>query len=268
MPEPPPLARPLDQTGQVGDDELGVVEPDHAEVGLEGGERVVGDLGLGRRDRGDQRRLADAGEADERDVGHELELQAQPALLPHLALLRERRGAPLVGEEAGVAPAAAPALGGQPPVAGVDQVGQRHAVLVADRGALGHGDLEVGAALAVLALALPVGAAPGRPVRVVPERDQRRHVAVRHQPHPSPGAAVASVGPAEGHVGLPTERDRAGPAVAGLDVDLALVDELRHAEQATGAWPQGRGSYSVSRTGLPSMRACHVVTSLAERVKE
>ena len=59
VPEPSPVAGPLDETGDVGDDELGVVaQPHHAQVGLEGGEGVVGDLRLGRRDGGDERGLA------------------------------------------------------------------------------------------------------------------------------------------------------------------------------------------------------------------
>ena len=57
------------------------------------------------------------GKPDQGDVGHELELEAEPALLAHLALLGEGRGPPPVGEEAGVAPPAPPARGRQPPVA-------------------------------------------------------------------------------------------------------------------------------------------------------
>ena len=102
------------------------------------------------------------------------------------------------------------------------------AVLVADDGALGHRHLEVGAAAAVLALALAVGAAAGRPVRVVLEGDQRGHVAVDDEPHVAAVAAVAAVGAALGHVGLAPEADRARAAVATLDVETALVDELRH----------------------------------------
>ena len=104
-PRPLPFARALDEPGDVGDDELGVVaEPHHAEVGLERGERVVGDLGLGRRDAGDQRALADVREADERDVGHQLQLEPQPALLAVLALLGERRRPPPVATGSGRCP--------------------------------------------------------------------------------------------------------------------------------------------------------------------
>ena len=70
-------------------------------------------------------------------------------------------------------PAPAPATGGgQPAVAGGDEVGQELTVLVVDRGALGHRDHEVGAAVAVLLLALAVGAVGGPAVRVVAEGQQ------------------------------------------------------------------------------------------------
>ena len=48
---------------------------------------------------------------------------------------------------------------------------------------------------------------------------------VGDQPDVPAAAAVAPVGAAPGHVGLPAERHRAGPTVAGPDVDLGLVDE-------------------------------------------
>ena len=103
------LAGALDQAGDVGDHELGVVVDAHdAEVRLERRERVVGDLRLGGRDDADQRALADVGEPDERDVGDQLQLELEPALLAVLALLGEARRAPPVGQEPGVA-AAAPA---------------------------------------------------------------------------------------------------------------------------------------------------------------
>ena len=198
------------------------------EVGLEGGERVVGDLRLGGRDGGDEGGLPDAREPDQGDVGEQLELEAQPALLAHLALLGEGRGPPPVRQEPGVAAPAATALAGEPALAGADQVGEHDAVLVADGGALGHRHLEVAPPPAVLALALPVHAASRRAVRVVLERDQRRDVAVDDEPHAAAVAAVAAVGPAPGHVRLAPEADGARAAVTALDVETALIDELRH----------------------------------------
>ena len=54
-PRPRALGRALDEAGDVGEHELVVAEAHHAEVRLERGERVVGDLGLGRAHRRDQR---------------------------------------------------------------------------------------------------------------------------------------------------------------------------------------------------------------------
>ena len=97
----------LHQARDVRHDELGPVaqaaDPDHTEMRFESREGVVGDFGLRRRDRGDQRRLAGIGEADQGDVRHELELHVQPELLALLGLLGKRRGAAAVREKARVA---------------------------------------------------------------------------------------------------------------------------------------------------------------------
>ena len=70
--------RALDQSGDVGHHELGTValspHAHHPEMRFERGERVVGDLGPGGGDGGDQRRLPGVGEADQGDVRHQLEL--------------------------------------------------------------------------------------------------------------------------------------------------------------------------------------------------
>ena len=60
--------------GDVGHRVDGVAGADHAEVGHQRGERVVGDLRPGRRHGGDQRGLARRGEAHESDVGDALQL--------------------------------------------------------------------------------------------------------------------------------------------------------------------------------------------------
>ena len=118
-PVPCPPAAPSTRPGDVGHDELGAVahaaHADDAQMRLQGGEGVVGDLRLGGRHGRDQGGLAGVGEADQRHVGHQLELHVQPELLALLALLGEGRGAAAVGEEARVAPAALAALGHQEP---------------------------------------------------------------------------------------------------------------------------------------------------------
>jgi hypothetical protein len=99
--------------------------------------------------------------------------------------------------------------------------------LVDDR-ALGDMDLEVGAPFAVQVLAPAVGAAGRPPVRVVAERQQRGDVAVGHQPHLAPAAAIASVGAAVGDRTLAAEADAARATISAADVESTLVDEAGH----------------------------------------
>ena len=174
MPEPAALARALDEAGDVRDHHLEVVVEAHdTEVWLEGRERVVADLGLGSRDPADERALARVREADQRDVGHEPQLEQQPLLLSTLPLLRERRRSPRVGEEPCVAASASASCRGEPAIAMVDEVGEQRATFHrSHRGALRHGDNRVLAPGAVASLARAVGAVGRPPVGMVAESQQ------------------------------------------------------------------------------------------------
>src|SRR4029079_14136868 len=83
--ETPALCRARNQPRHVGDRVGRAACLYHAQVGLQGGERVVGDLRPGRGERGDQRGLAGAGEADGADIGDALELEDEVPALPRLA---------------------------------------------------------------------------------------------------------------------------------------------------------------------------------------
>ena len=105
------LAGALDQTGDVRHGERGVTGLHHAQVGHQRGERVVRDLGPGARQRGDQAGLAGAGEADQADVGDDLELEVDHEVVPGLAEQREPGRLALGRGERGVAETTAAALG-------------------------------------------------------------------------------------------------------------------------------------------------------------
>ena len=85
------VAKPLalrgagDEPRHVGHREAGGARRDDAEVGHERREGVVGDLGAHRAHRRDDRRLARAGVAHERDVGDRLELEDDGRLFAWLA---------------------------------------------------------------------------------------------------------------------------------------------------------------------------------------
>jgi hypothetical protein len=223
--EAPALARPLDQARHVGHHELLLAGGDHAEMGFEGGEGIVGDLGLGRRDPRDQGALAGVREADQGHVGHQLQFQLQPALLAALGLFGERWCSPAVAEEAGVTPAAPASRRRQPGVAGAHQVGDDLTVATLDDGALGDGDPQVGPRAPVTGLALAVAAVARPSVGMVVERPQGSHAGIGDQPHVAALAPVTAVGSASRDVGLPPERHSAGPAVTPPGAELRLVDE-------------------------------------------
>ena len=108
------LAGAGDEAGQIGDDERAVAVDAHdAERGRQRGERVVADLGLGRRHARDQRRLAGVGKADHADVGEQLQLEMEPALGPGPAEVGAARR--LVGRRREARVAAAAARAGAPP---------------------------------------------------------------------------------------------------------------------------------------------------------
>src|SRR5207237_4247315 len=109
-----------------------------------------------------------------------------------------------------------------------DQIGDDGAVARLDPGALGDGHDEIAARRSRPTIARTVGAGGGAAVRMVPEREERRDVAIRPQDGVAALAAVASVGSAAGNVRLAPERHRPGAAVTTPHVDLRLVDELTH----------------------------------------
>ncbi len=199
-----PLRGPFDEPGDVGDDDLAVVGLDRPQVGLQRGERVVGDLRLGARQAGDERRLAGVGQADEADVGQQAQLQLDLPFLPGQPLLGQARRLPGRRREGLVAaPAGAPA-GDAHLLARRDHVEAR-AVPATDlrAGRDAHDErVPVGA---VLEGAHAVAAALRAEVPGALEELQVAQVVVAAQDDVAATAAVAAVGPALGHVGLTAE---------------------------------------------------------------
>ncbi len=263
----PPLAGPLDETGEVGHDELGlVVEPHHAEVRLEGGEGVVGDLGLGGRDGGDERGLPDAREAHEGHVGHQLELQSQPALLAELALLGEGRG-PDAGWTGTGRCRDRPALPRRPASGRQGGGGRPASVPSWSRTIVPSGTGTSRSVPPRPCLRLPWPWVPLLAARWGWSRKAIREATLRsttsHTSPPSPPSPPS--GPPKGTWASRRKLDRAGAAVAALDVETALVDELRHlARLPTRHGVEVRLLGEVDRVALdPGLPGGHVLRRLA-----
>ncbi|CKS70097.1 Uncharacterised protein [Mycobacterium tuberculosis] len=113
-----------DQPRHVGDGERVLASRDYTEVGHQGGERVVGDLRLGRRNRRHQRGFAGRRKPDQADVGDGLEFQGEVSGLSLFAEECETGGLTHAGSQRGVAQTATASGGGFKAGARADQVGQ------------------------------------------------------------------------------------------------------------------------------------------------
>ena len=224
------FGRAWDQARHIGDGEGVVPRRHHAQVGRKRGERIVGDLRLGRRDDRHQRRLACRRKPDQADVGDGLEFQREVA---DLALLAEQREAGRLagpGRQRGVAESAASARSGFKTGARTDEVGEQPAVLVEHDGAVGNLDLEVGARGAVAVIACALLARWGVNMRVEVEVEQRVHLRVDDQNDAAATPAVTAVRSAERFELLAMDRGAAVTAVARPRVNDDAVDEPGHAE--------------------------------------
>ena len=103
--------RALDQAGNIRQHEFAAVGIHDAELRMQRGEGIVGDLRLGRADHGEEGRLAGIGQADEAGIRDQLQPQPDPALLARLAGIGVARRAVGGGFEMRVAEPAIAAFG-------------------------------------------------------------------------------------------------------------------------------------------------------------
>ena len=221
--------RAFNESGHVGDD-VGLLvrlfaDGDDAEVGLEGGEGVVGDFGFGG-DAGDEGGFAGVGVADKADVGEEFQFKAIGAFFAGAAHFVLARGLVNGGGEVLVAAAAATTLGDDYAFVGLGKVVNKLAgFLVVEGGA--DGDLE-GDGFSVEAGAVgsqAVLAALGLVLRVVAEVDEGVVALRGDHDDVAAATAVAAGGTAAGHELFAAEGHAAVAAVAGFYFDSCFIDE-------------------------------------------
>ena len=129
---PAPSAAPSIRPGNVGEDEIDALVADDAELGMEGGEGIVADLGLGVGDGVEEGRLAGIGQADQAGIGDQLEAQPDPHLLAGPAGAVLARGAVGRGLVAGIAAAAVAALQQDDALADLGEVGEDMLLVVGE----------------------------------------------------------------------------------------------------------------------------------------
>ena len=237
------FVRSFDQTGNVGQNEFLLPGPDHAEVGMQGGEGIVGDLGPGARHPRQKGGLAGIGEADQAGIGDQLEAQPDPKLLPGLAGVGPTWRAIGRGLEGRVPQAAAPPAGQGRPLSDLRQIREDEVlVLVQHLGADRHLYHQFVAAGTGPVAPLAVGTAPRLEMLAITEIDQGVQPLNSLDHHIAALAAVAAVRAAELHVLLAAKRTDAVAAVSRLHIDLGFIEEL-HGEPGRSDSPKRkRGS--------------------------
>ena len=196
------VVRALDQTGDVGHDEVAVAaERHHAEIRCQRGERIIRNLRLGRGDHRNQRGLAGVGKSDQAHIREQLQRQVQFELFTHLTRLHFARRAIRGRREVRVAKPAAPALREEHALAGGGEIGHlielaALRILPIDQRADGNGDVEILAAASAAQGAGAIAAALRLVVRIELEVHERVAVRIGHRVHRTANAAVAAIGAA------------------------------------------------------------------------
>ncbi len=223
--------RVLDQPRQVSKHELAFVNTHDAELRMQRGERIVGDLRLRGADRGEKSRLAGVRQTDDAGIRDQLQAKPDGALFAGQSGIGVARRLVSGCLEVRIAEAAIAALGDHDRLPDVGQIGeQRLAVLLIDlrAGRDLHGHVLAVRAGAVLAHA---GAAVLRcEVLLVAIIDQRVQPVHGCDDHITAAPAVTAVRPAEFDELLAAERHAAVPPVSGADVDLGFIKKF-HAMQ-------------------------------------
>ena len=219
--------RPFDEARNVGHHELPVaIDVDDAEVGVLGGEGIVGDLRAGARQAGEERAFAGVGLADQADVGDDFQLQEQLAAFAFAAGRGIARGAVGGAFEMGVASAAVAAAGGDDGVAVLRQILESEAAFGVDDERAGRDfDDQVVGAFALLVCAAAGRAVVGAPEAVMGEGGEVVDAVFGDDDHAAAIAAVAAVGAAVRDIFFAPKADAAVAAAASLDFDGDAIDE-------------------------------------------
>jgi len=221
-----PFMRAFDQTRNVGEDEIDIVNLDHTEIWVKRREGIIRYLGLGRADRRQKSRFAGIRKADHTCVRD----QFQPEPNRHFDALKARIDAarrPVCRRlEAGVSEAAVAAARKQGALTGMRKVGnERLVVFGIDLRAGGNLKRDVAAPRPGTIGAHAVPAAGRRVMLLIAEIDERVQIFHAFGPDASALPAVAAVGTAEFDKFFPPEGQAAITAVSRLYVNFCLVEK-------------------------------------------
>ena len=222
--------RAFDESGEIGYGEgfgVGkVADLDYAEVGLERGEGVVGDLRLGGGEARDKGRRADIGIADEASVCEETEFEAVGAFFAGATELVLARGLVGAGGEVLVASAAPTAFGYDDGFIGPGEVVDELAGgVVVEEGAYGNFEGCTFARVSGAVGAEAVASALGFVLGVEAEVDQGVVAEGGGHEDVAPVTAISAGGTALGNELFAAKGHAAVATVTGFDTDSCFINK-------------------------------------------
>ena len=204
-----------------------VAQRDHAKIGNEGGERVVRNLGLDRRDSRDEGGFSRVGVPDDPHVGDQLQFQAEGTGFTFPAGFGPAGSLVGGGRETGIPPASPAAPGDDEPLIVLGKVSEEvSGFSVPDDCPHGHWEDEVRRASAFLVFSFSVLASFGVVKVAVTKIEEGGKLAVGLQDHVPAFSAVAAVRASPGNVFLTAKADATVSSVSGLDEDFGFIDEF------------------------------------------
>ena len=225
--KPMALMRPFDQARNIGNNEFAAIARRDPKLRMEGGERIIRDLGLCVADSRQKRRFPGIGQADNPGVGDQFQAQQDDALLALLARIGAARGLICRGLEMAIAEAAIAASREADALPGLGQIGKQNlAILVEDLGSGGHFQDRIGALRPGAVLAHAVHASGRLEMLLVAVIDQGVEASDTFGDDIAAAAAVAAVRSAEFNEFLAPERQASGAAVARPDINLGGIEKF------------------------------------------
>ena len=218
------LSGALDDTGNIRHDEgHALLNVNHAQVGEQGGEVVVGNFWPCVGGDGEQCGFAHVGEAYQTYVRQQLQLQNHVPLLPLQPGLGKPGNLPGGGGVVGIAPAPTTAPGNDKVLAGGHIHDDLTGLGIPDNGAPGHVDDEIFAPFAGHFPTHAVDTGGCLILALIAEVQQSGQVVVDVEHHAAAMTAVAAVGAAGGNVFFPVEGHGAVAAPSADDRNANLI---------------------------------------------
>ena len=226
VPQTRSFAGTLNNAGNIRHDEAdAVIHIHHAQIGIQSGEMIVGNLGMSLAHHTKERGFSYIGEAHQPHIRQQLQLQDHIMALTGQTRLGKTGYLPGGGGKMLVAPAAAAALAEHKRFIIRHILDNFAGLRIPDQRAPGHTDYKALTVLAALAAPLAVYTVACHILALIAEVHEGGHVIIHPHDDAAAVAAVTAVWATGGYIFFPVKGYGTVAAVAGPDGDSSLINK-------------------------------------------